>query len=95
MRFLPKGDFEYRGTRAGMLSTSQLMELSAEISDLYPAGFGLDLIDRAESLGKAVFEFVERAKAEHKTILATVVGERPATIPADVGVFIIEGGKIS
>lgn len=95
LKFLPKGDFEYLGTRAGMLSTSQLMDLSSRISALYPTGFGLDLLDRGESLGKAIFEVVERAKAENKTVLATIVGERPATVPADVGVFIVEGGKIS
>ncbi len=95
LKFLPRGDFEYCGTRAGMLSTSQLMGLSGKISSLYPTGFGLDLIDRAESLGKAIFDVVARAKAENKTILATIVGERPATVPDDVGVFVVEGGKIS
>ena len=77
-----------------MLSTSQIMRLSSLLSAKYPPGFGVDLIDRAESLGRSVFEFVERAKAENKTILAAVVGERPAEAPAEVGVYIVEKGKV-
>lgn len=89
------GSFSFQGTAAGMLSTSQLMTLSSLLSAKYPSGFGLDLIDRAESLGKSVFALVERAKAEDKTILATIVGEKPATASEDVGVFIVEQGKVS
>lgn len=81
-------------TEAGMLSTSQMMKLSSQLSALYPEGFGLDLIDRAESLGKSIFAFVDRAKAENKTILAAVVGEKPAEVPEEVGVFVVEGGVI-
>lgn len=77
-----------------MLSTSQLMRLSSILSGHYPDGFGLDLIDRGESLGKSIFSFIERAKAEEKTILATVVGEKPAAIPEHVGVFVVEQGKL-
>ena len=62
------------------------------LSNLYPAGFGVDLIDRAESLGKSIFDFVEQAKAENKTILASIVGEKPAQVPADVGVFVVGAG---
>jgi len=95
--FNEDGSFTYDGTTAAMLSTSQLMSLSQELSALYPAGFGLDLIDRAESLGfaigKNILEFVEKAKREDKTILATIVGERPATAPPEVGVFVVENGE--
>lgn len=93
--FLEGGAFKFEDTDAGMLSTSQIMKLSTHLSELYPEGVGLDLIDRAESLGKSVFEYVERAKAGNKTILATIVGERPAEVPADVGVFVVEKGSIS
>jgi hypothetical protein len=86
------GDFFYQGVSAGMLSTSQIMELSAALSARYPKGFGLDLIDRGESLGTSIFKFVERAKAEDKTILATIVGERPASVPEHVGVFVVTKG---
>jgi hypothetical protein len=95
VEFDERGELVYEGTQAGMLSTSQIMKLSAELSGLYPTGFGLDLIDRAESLGKSIFAFIDKAKAENKTILATIVGEKPASVPADVGVFVVENGKLS
>lgn len=87
-------NFVYDGVAAGMLSTSQLMELSSRLSALYPAGFGLDLIDRGESLGASIFSFIERAKREDKTILATIVGERPAAVPEGVGVFVVQNGEV-
>lgn len=94
LEFDEAGNFKFEGSEAGMLSTSQLMRLSSMLSAMYPPGFGVDLIDRAESLGKSVFEFVERAKQENKTILAAVVGERPAEVPAEVGVFVVEQGVV-
>jgi DNA repair ATPase RecN len=94
IEFDAAGNLTYEGTQAGMLSTSQVMKLSAALSSLYPEGFGLDLIDRAESLGKSIFEFIDKAKREDKTILATIVGDKPATVPAEVGVFVIQGGSI-
>lgn len=94
LAFDEAGNFIYEGTQAGMLSTSQIMKLSSALSDLYPEGFGLDLLDRGESLGKSIFGFIERAQAEEKTILATIVGEKPAAVPENVGVFVVEGGKV-
>jgi hypothetical protein len=94
LKFDDNGDFEYEGTTAGMLSTSQLMRLSSDLSKLYPEGFGLELIDRGESMGKAIFEFIEKAKEENKTILATIVGEKPADVPEEIGVFVVENGQI-
>lgn len=94
LAFDEAGNFSYEGCQAGMLSTSQLMKLSSALSAMYPEGFGIDLIDRAESLGRSVFDFVERAKAENKTILATIVGERPAVTPPEVGVFVVESGVV-
>ncbi len=93
LEFDERGNFTYQGTEAGMLSTSQLMTLSSELSALYPEGLGVELLDRAESLGKSVFDFVKRAKDQEKTILATVVGEAPAEVPEEVGVFVVEKGK--
>jgi hypothetical protein len=77
-----------------MLSGSQIMRLSEELSNLYPKDLGIGLIDRAESLGKSVFLLIDRAKEEDKTILATVVGERPAEVPEEVGVWIVEKGEV-
>jgi DNA repair ATPase RecN len=88
------GNFSYEGCEAGMLSTSQLMKLSSQLSSLYPPGFGIELLDRAESLGRSVFDFIEQAKSQNKTILAAIVGEKPAMVPADVGVFVVEGGSV-
>lgn len=95
LAFDDAGNFTYEGTQAGMLSTSQIMKLSSQLSALYPEGFGLELLDRGESLGRSIFEFVDRATAEKKSILATIVGEKPADVPANIGVFVVEGGKIS
>lgn len=94
LAFSEDGSFTYEGTVSGMLSTSQLMKLSHELSSMYPEGLGLELLDRGESLGKSIFTYVERATRENKTILATVVGEKPATTPENVGVFVVEEGKV-
>jgi hypothetical protein len=94
LQFDDYGNFEYEGTTAGMLSTSQLMRLSSELSNLYPEGFGLELIDRGESIGKDIFQFIDRAKSENKTILATIVGEKPAGIPDEIGVFVVDNGEV-
>ncbi len=94
LSFDENGNFTYEGVQAGMLSTSQIMRLSGELSSLYPQGFGLELIDRAESLGKSIFGFIERAQREEKSILATIVGEKPAEVPEHVGVFVVEKGEI-
>jgi DNA repair exonuclease SbcCD ATPase subunit len=91
--FDESGGFTYQGTQAGMLSTSQVMQLSSELSALYPEGLGVELLDRGESLGKSIFNFIERAANERKSILATIVGEAPATFPEEVGVFVVEKGK--
>ena len=94
LQFDDFGNFEYEETTAGMLSTSQLMRLSSELSNLYPEGFGLELIDRGESIGKDIFQFIDRAKSENKTILATIVGEKPAGIPDEIGVFVVDKGQV-
>lgn len=85
----------FEDTAFNMLSTSQLMTLSSKLSALYPEGFGLELIDRGESLGKSIFDFVKKAESEEKTILATIVGERPANVPENIGVFVVENGKLN
>ena len=94
LSFDEEGNFVYEGTQAGMLSTSQLMRLSSALSAKYPEGFGIELIDRGESLGKSIFEFVKRAEREERTILATIVGDKPADIPDNIGVFVVEKGEV-
>lgn len=95
LEFAEDGTFTYQGTQAGMLSTSQIMQLSSALSALYPEGFGIELLDRGESLGKSIFDFVEKAKAQKTTILATIVGERPARVPPEIGVFVVNDGKVT
>lgn len=95
LAFDEDGSFVYEETQSSMLSTSQLMKLSHELSSMYPEGLGIELLDRGESLGKSIFGFIDRATRENKTILATVVGEKPAVVPENVGVFIVENGKVT
>jgi hypothetical protein len=94
LTFDENGEFLYQGTQASMLSTSQLMDLTARLSGLYPEGFGLELIDRGESLGRSIFDYIEVAKKRNATILSAIVGEKPASTPAEVGVFVVRDGKI-
>lgn len=94
LEFDPEGNFIYEGSQAGMLSTSQIMRLSSELSAMYPQGFGLELLDRGESLGRAIFDYVELAKKNKSTVMATVVGQRPATVPAEIGVFVVKDGVV-
>jgi len=95
LSFDDAGNVVYEGTQMGMLSTSQVMRLQKKLEGLYPEGLGLSIVDRAESMGRSVFEFVAMAQERHSTILATVVGEKPADIPENVGVFMVEAGKVT
>ena len=97
--FNDDGSFTFNGTSDGMLSDSQIIELSSLLSAKYPPGFGLELLDRMESagfhkIGKPVMEYLERAKRDSRTILATVVADKPAGAPAEIGVFVVEAGKV-
>jgi len=83
----------YENTSFEMLSTSQLMTLSSKLSALYPDSFNLELIDRGESMGKSIMLLIDKAEKEEKNILVTIVGEKPAIIPDNVGVFVIENGE--
>lgn len=95
LAFDEKGEVIFEETTAGMLSTSQLMRLSTALAAKYPPGFGLELIDRAESLGQSIYDLINDAQARERTILATVVGDSPAQSPPEVGVFVVKGGKIT
>jgi hypothetical protein len=90
-----EGEIVYDNTALDMLSTSQLMELKSDCMALYPNELGLELIDKAESLGTSIFEYIAKAKKNESTILATIVSSEPAkNVPEDVGVFIVDGGSI-
>ena len=94
LTFAEDGSFGFEGVSAGMLSDSQLMRLSQGLSGLYPEGFGISLIDRGESMGKSVLDLWKDAQERERNILVTVVGDKPAKIPEQVGAFVIEGGKL-
>ena len=94
LEFDEAGNVVYEGTSAGMLSTSQVQRLSTDLSGLYPPGMGVEILDRGESLGQSIFDYVEIAKKRSTTILATIVGEKPAAIPAEIGVFVVNDGRV-
>jgi hypothetical protein len=94
LEFDEAGNLIYQGTHAGMLSTSQIMHLSSALSAKYPEGFGIELVDRAESLGKSIFQYIDYAKEKERTVLAAIVGDSPSKAPAEVGVFVVEEGKV-
>lgn len=93
--FTEDGDFTFEDAASGMLSDSQMMRLTAMLSSKYPEGLALDLIDRGESLGKSVLELVAYAKDKNRTVLTTVVGDKPAEVPDGVGVWVVEKGNVS
>jgi hypothetical protein len=93
--FTDGGSFVWEGTDAGMLSTSQVMRLSQHLSKMYPDGFGFELIDRGESLGKSVLELWREAEERQRTILVTVVGDKPSEVPAQVGAYVVKQGEVS
>ena len=94
--FNEEGQATFDGFSLDMISKSQEIRLSKELESLYPPGLGIELVDGAESLGfhigTNVQVFVDRAKSENKTILATVVSDSMAKLPDEVGVFIVKDG---
>jgi len=87
--------FEFDGADSSMLSDSQIIRLSEALSAKYPEGFGLSMLDRGESLGKSVLTLWEEAQARKATVLVTVVGDKPAELPAEVGAYVVHQGKVA
>ena len=48
-----------------------------------------------EKAGELAGEYVDKAKREESTILATIVGEKPAQVPENIGVFVVENGELN
>ena len=93
--FNADGGIMYQHTAMDMLSTSQMMKLTSECAGLYPSEIGIELVDKGESLGTSIYEYLGKAKENNSTILATIVSEGPAkNIPEDVGVFVVSDGKV-
>jgi hypothetical protein len=94
LSFDEDGNFLYEGATAGLISTSQCQRLTLELASLFPEAAKIELLDRAESLGVDIFKIIEGAKERKSTILCTVVGDKPAEIPEEVGVWVVENGKL-
>ena len=99
--FNENGDLVYENTSVDMLSTSQLMQLQSAVRALYKQtvdkdiSLDLELVDRAESLGSSVYDYISYAKENELNVLAAVVSEEPANVPEEVGVFIVKDGKVT
>jgi len=98
LKFDENGVAKYEGFQLDRLSTSKQMKLTSALKNLYPKGFNVELVDKAESLGfhigENISKYVDRAKKEKRTILATIVGDKLAKIPEDVGVYVVKAGTI-
>lgn len=90
------GGYTYQGIAFDMLATSQKQDLSNKLSALFPSDFDIDLIDRAESLGKRnLVNLGKLASEKGRTIIATVVSDELAIDDEHVGVFRVENGEVS
>lgn len=85
----------YEGTSIDLLSGSQEMRLSSALAGLYPNDLGISLIDKAAELGEDIFKYISIAKEKGLTILAAIVGKRHAEISEEVGVWVVDDGKIA
>jgi DNA repair exonuclease SbcCD ATPase subunit len=94
LSFNADGDIYFENVALDMLSNSQQMRFSSVLRGLYQNGFAIELIDRGESLGKSIYSFINKAKENDLTILATIVGEAPAVVDDEIGVFVVERGEI-
>lgn len=94
LSFDEDGNFLYEGATAGLISTSQCQRLTLELASLFPEAAKVEILDRAESLGVDIFKIIEGARERKSTILATIVGDRPALVPEDVGVWVVSNGKL-
>lgn len=89
--------YRYENTSSEMLSGSQKLEMSNKLASLYSNEFKVQLIDRGESIGEweNVEVYQKDATENEKTILMSWVGENPAKGKKEIGVFVVENGKIS
>ena len=92
--FTKDGSFTYEKTSPDMLSTSQNAKLSSALQSKYPNTMSVELIDQGESWGHTIYDLIEKAKKENKTIFTTVVGEKPAKVKDLVGVYYVEKGEV-
>lgn len=93
------GNFTYEGFANDMLSDSQLERLQLSVRGRMPEGLRLALVDRGEALDlrnvKNIQAEVDRAVASNLTVLVAHTGEAPADAPENVGVFVVQNGKLA
>jgi len=77
---------------------TQIPEFHNTSNDAYDEKYGKQPAHRVRIRiswnGRSIFNYVQKAKDEQKTILATIVGERPSQVPENIGVFVIEKGRV-
>lgn len=101
--FDENGSFKFKGITNGNLSDSDMIELGSLLSTLYPDSLiDAELLDRGESLGltgskaySKIEALIKLAEKQQKTKIVTIVGDVPAEVPEDIGVFVVENGKIT
>lgn len=88
------GTITYKDTALDMLSTSQQFNLSYELAMKQSNELGILPIDRAESLGRSIDDYVKHAVSNNLTVLATIVGSYPAESTEEKGVFVVSHGTV-
>lgn len=92
--FHSDGKITYKDTALDMLSDSQQFSISYELASAQINELGILPLDRAESLGRSIDDYIHHAKAQGFTVLASIVGECPAEKEEEVGVFVVQNGEI-
>jgi len=94
LEFNENSEAVFENTSMDLLSGSQMIKLSSLLSNLYPNDLHLELLDGGEALWTSIYDFIDDAKISKKTILATIVGDAPANIPDEIGVWVVEDGRV-
>jgi len=92
--FNQDGHAIFEGTAINLLSGSQTKLLSSKLAGLYPEGLGIQLIDGGESLGDSIYDYIHEANNNKTTILMSCVSDAPAETPNNIGVWVVEDGRV-
>ena len=84
----------YKGDSLENLSGSNEIVLSSALRNLYPKKLSVELVDKGESLGTKVADYVKKAKDNLTTIIMTVVSSNPAKSTDEIGVYVMKKGEI-
>lgn len=93
------GEILFNESNFDMLSGSELVNFKMSISKLWKDGIDLEIIDKAGELGldvtKSIATVIDYAKENSKHVVMSFLREKPACCIEEVGVFVIEKGKIN